>query len=253
MNALLQNPFEDLSVGLVPFTTGNVAASALRPPLLVGAATPIPRLDYFAVPATMNPEAKATEGKAGMAVVTDHVRRSTAGTGLRVGEAVAVLPATTEVMVVTARRDEQLFHSSTGGVEGHANSAVSRKVRSANGKTKPNLRSEPMTRGYVMHCIDGHEEVSREPNGVVGFESHPVETTGLSSLLDELKSLAGMKARPVRKSLLTYPVLHPRSIEDLAFDMEVGMADLVDDTFGHRMPAFLSNPSQPYLRALRTA
>lgn len=47
-------------------------------------------------------QAKATEGKAGMAAGTASVRRSTAGTGLRVGEAVAVLPATSEVMGVTA-------------------------------------------------------------------------------------------------------------------------------------------------------
>jgi len=47
-------------------------------------------------------QAKATEGKAGMAVVMDHVRRSTAGTGLLVGEAVAVQPATSEIMDVTA-------------------------------------------------------------------------------------------------------------------------------------------------------
>lgn len=46
--------------------------------------------------------AKATDGKAGMAVGTPHVRRSTAGTGLRVGEADAVLPATSEIMDVTA-------------------------------------------------------------------------------------------------------------------------------------------------------
>lgn len=48
-------------------------------------------------------QAKATEGKAGMAVSDQgHVRRSTAGTGLQVGEAVAVQPATSEIMGVTA-------------------------------------------------------------------------------------------------------------------------------------------------------
>lgn len=48
-------------------------------------------------------QAKATEGKAGMAVVhDDHVRRSTAGTGLQVGEAGADQPATSEFMDVTA-------------------------------------------------------------------------------------------------------------------------------------------------------
>jgi hypothetical protein len=46
--------------------------------------------------------AKATEGKAGMAGDDVSVRRSTAGTGLRVGEASADLPATSEFMDVTA-------------------------------------------------------------------------------------------------------------------------------------------------------
>lgn len=47
-------------------------------------------------------QAKATEGKAGMAVGQAHVRGSTAGTGLRVGAAGAVQPATSEIMDVTA-------------------------------------------------------------------------------------------------------------------------------------------------------
>jgi hypothetical protein len=52
--------------------------------------------------AALQSQAKATEGKAGMAGVTDTVRRSTAGTGLLVGEADAVQPATSEIMDVTA-------------------------------------------------------------------------------------------------------------------------------------------------------
>lgn len=51
--------------------------------------------------------AKATEGKAGTAVVTDHVRPSTTGTGLRVGGVGAVRPTTSEFMDVTAGRDRQ--------------------------------------------------------------------------------------------------------------------------------------------------
>lgn len=46
--------------------------------------------------------AKATKGKVGMAGVKDPVRRSSTGTGLQVGEAVAVQPATSEIMDVTA-------------------------------------------------------------------------------------------------------------------------------------------------------
>lgn len=50
-----------------------------------------------------NPVAKATEGKAGMAGASiGPVRRSTAGSGLRVGEASADLPATSEHMDATA-------------------------------------------------------------------------------------------------------------------------------------------------------
>jgi hypothetical protein len=59
-----------------------------------------------------NPVAKATKGKAGTAGINGPVRRSTAGTVLRVGEAVAVRPATYEVMDVTAGRDRQPNFSS---------------------------------------------------------------------------------------------------------------------------------------------
>jgi hypothetical protein len=63
--------------------------------------------------ARTNPVAKATKGKAGTAEVKGLVRRSTAGTGLRVGEAVAVQPATSEIMDVTGRRDAHI--NSKGG------------------------------------------------------------------------------------------------------------------------------------------
>ena len=55
--------------------------------------------------ARTNPVAKATKGKAGTAGVKGPVRRSSAGTGLRVGEAVAVQPATSEIKDATGRRD----------------------------------------------------------------------------------------------------------------------------------------------------
>jgi hypothetical protein len=58
----------------------------------------------------MQSRAKATEGKAGMAGGEQApVRRSTAGTGLRVGEASADLPATSEFMDATGRRDAHHF------------------------------------------------------------------------------------------------------------------------------------------------
>lgn len=61
-------------------------------------------------------QAKATEGKAGTAVVTGHVRGSTAGTGLRVGVASADLPATSEYMGVTAGRDRRPIFCGGGAV-----------------------------------------------------------------------------------------------------------------------------------------
>jgi hypothetical protein len=66
---------------------------------------------HFAVTAgATNPVAKATKGKAGTAGADQRpVRRSTAGTGLRVGEASADLPATSEFMDVTAGRDRHLI------------------------------------------------------------------------------------------------------------------------------------------------
>lgn len=56
--------------------------------------------------------AKATRGKAGMAgAVCSPVRRSTAGTGLRVGEASADLPTTSEIMDVTAGETAQIIQN----------------------------------------------------------------------------------------------------------------------------------------------
>lgn len=55
--------------------------------------------------------AKATDGKAGMAGATGPVRRSSAGTGLRVGEASADLPTTSEIMDVTAGETAQIIQN----------------------------------------------------------------------------------------------------------------------------------------------
>lgn len=68
-------------------------------------------------PRDANPVAKATKGKTGTAgdAMICPVRRSTAGTGLRVGEAVAVQPATSEIMDVTAGRDRQPIESEIDG------------------------------------------------------------------------------------------------------------------------------------------
>lgn len=89
--------------GEMPATDSNSSRSTSASP--VDAETDTPATDH---PPQLNSvagnqsQAKATEGSAGMAVVTGHVRRSTAGTGLQVGEAVAVQPATSEIMDVTA-------------------------------------------------------------------------------------------------------------------------------------------------------
>ena len=63
--------------------------------------------------ARINPVAKATKGKAGTAGVKGPVRRSTTGTGLRVGETVAVQPATSATMDVTAGETATKFDRDT--------------------------------------------------------------------------------------------------------------------------------------------
>lgn len=81
-------------------------------------------------------QAKATEGKAGMAGGDDApVRRSTAGTGLRVGEASADLPATSEIMGVTARRDWHPTTRDTDGEQGAAKEPRSIQRERANPAT----------------------------------------------------------------------------------------------------------------------
>jgi len=84
-------PEFDLNPVSIPVNPGNAPAASSFAPSPRGVAA-----------GATNPVAKATEGKAGTAVVTGHVRRSTTGTGLRVGVADAVRPATSEVMDVTA-------------------------------------------------------------------------------------------------------------------------------------------------------
>jgi hypothetical protein len=86
-------------------TTHSVTSAPSGPDVNATVAAPAPVLATVAT--ISDPVAKATKGKAGTAGVNGPVRRSTAGTGLRVGEADAVRPATSEVMDVTARRDEQ--------------------------------------------------------------------------------------------------------------------------------------------------
>jgi hypothetical protein len=76
----------------------------------------------------------------------------------------------------------------------------------------------------------------------------------LRSMLDELRMLAGLKPRKrAITSISPYAVLRPRSEEDLAFDLVVGIGDIVDQISADRMPIFLSDPSEQYLRALRGA
>ena len=113
-------------------------------------------------------QAKATEGKAGMAAGTASVRRSTAGTGLRVGEAVAVRPATSEFMDVTARRDEQpnspeMAFDLLGGVAGACSG-----IKCGENRTQSCLRA-----------MDTHG--TPHGSGVTGGESAATNSTSFSS------------------------------------------------------------------------
>ena len=90
----------------IPRNTPEASGTAREAPSgkAVGASAPMTNPSRNSVRASSSSQAKATKGKAGMAEVGESplVRRSTAGTGLRVGEAVAVQPATSEIMDVTA-------------------------------------------------------------------------------------------------------------------------------------------------------
>lgn len=101
--------------------------------------------------AALESQAKATEGKAGMAGGESPVRRSTAGTGLRVGAADAVQPATSEIMDVTA-----------GETAPNSEAAGKRPVPSVSG--------------------DPHREQQRDTTGVTAGETAP----SLSEALDWL-------------------------------------------------------------------
>lgn len=115
--------------------------------------------------------AKATEGKAGMAGSDDApVRRSTAGTGLRVGEASADLPATSEHMDVTARRD---WHPTTRDTDGEQGAA--KEPRSIQRE-----RANPATTGTSSSTADigggqagsGLREMSRDAPRVSSVSSY---------------------------------------------------------------------------------
>lgn len=104
--------------------------------------------------ALIESRAKATRGKAGTAGVTGPVRRSTAGTGLRVGVSGAGLTATSEFMHATGRRDAHLIHSSGDGLGIHqpgSNTLATRaKVKGQSGRA-----AEAATCPAVARFIQG--------------------------------------------------------------------------------------------------
>jgi hypothetical protein len=84
-------------LNLPSFSSALTEVKAAAPAVVIYAPSP-PRDPVGAIPS----QAKATKGKAGTAGAPGTVRRSTAGTGLRVGESGAVLTATSEFMDATA-------------------------------------------------------------------------------------------------------------------------------------------------------
>lgn len=92
------DPSQVGQVGETPATESNSSQSTSPKPPETDTPASVPPAD-----AGNKSQAKATEGRASMAVVDEgHVRQSTAGTGLQVGEASADLPTTSEIMDVTA-------------------------------------------------------------------------------------------------------------------------------------------------------
>jgi hypothetical protein len=114
-----------------------------------------------------NPVAKAIKGKAGTAEVKGLVRGSTTGTGLRVGEAVAVQPATSEFMDATGRRDAHQFQ--VGG----------------NGKSQSAQESRPVPREgkIASEARSGRsKEASLRREGEAGLPSVPRNASSLPAI-----------------------------------------------------------------------
>jgi hypothetical protein len=78
---------------------------------VIASRTPASPWRYSPTSSKSESRAKATKGKAGTAGVTGPVRRSTTGTGLRVGVSGAGLTATSEFMDATGRRDAHRIQS----------------------------------------------------------------------------------------------------------------------------------------------
>lgn len=138
--------------------------------------------DVLKNPFEFESQAKATEGKAGMAGVNGPVRRSTAGTGLRVGEASADLPATDEVMAVTARRDEQPFFAY----------APPPRVRAFDDAAFMAEITEPPPTFLALPPLHLDRELGRS--------IPPGRLPSLSLILRELSELAGLQGVGARRS-----------------------------------------------------
>jgi len=91
-------------------------------------------------------QAKATEGKAGNAEGTPLVRQTTTGTGLRVGAADAVQPATSEFMDVTAGEtapSSDYDHGYADGVEW-----ATKKYAPGTSDSAPNHQPHAVSQGW---------------------------------------------------------------------------------------------------------
>lgn len=146
-----------------------------------------------------------------MAGVNGPVRRSTAGTGLRVGEAVAVLPATSEVMDVTA--GETATNSETTNRE-HSSAAASGTTREVPG-------------GSVIGPAPAAHSARPATNS-----RDDVSTSG-----DFFPYRFGRKA-----SVAALPA-------DAVAELEAEIATIVALVAGAPAPLFLRDPSPEYLAA----
>jgi len=168
-------------------------------------------LGLVAAVTNSNPVAKATEGKAGTAGITDLVRRSTTGTGLRVGEAGAVRPATSEIMDATA--GETAPNSEPGAGSQPVKSSVSNQRANVSigvtaGETAhifsllslPETGVNPVPRGGLRVTCAKMPAEGRTPfcRGHHGFESHTAAISNSSGALGNLKPGSKTWGEPAR-------------------------------------------------------
>jgi hypothetical protein len=191
-------------------------------------------------------QAKATKGKAGMAVGTPDVRRSSAGTGLRVGEAVAVQPATSEIMDVTAGETAPIAVEQHGGAAKSVLSGPSETLNPRRGGTPMFAPAAKPQRDWLCsQCGEWHSDhPSQQKSAPVLAAAHNSGEGDPSATPDctgaDTRSPAASAASPnigaARQRAFNILAKHPDCLKD-----DVSLNELIEDIAGLCSPAGTGN------------